>query len=132
MLDAGADPNQMDFSADTALMAASLYGHTAVVNVLLAAGADVNKANNRGTTALMYASGRAFTVIVKALLDAGAVRRFTAVARAETKICLMMLTKQDFVRGVPAGARYASHILCLGDPAREAQARARSEGAGGE
>ena len=57
----------------TALIVASLYGHTKIVKILLKKGrADVNATDNDGKTALIWASIHARTEIVKILLNAGA------------------------------------------------------------
>lgn len=66
---------QVDFAFDdgnTALMYASLAGHEAVVDTILAAGADVHRANQKGETALILASMYGFTGIAAKLIDAGA------------------------------------------------------------
>ena len=57
----------------TPLMAAALYGDTALVKALLAAGADPNAANSAGVTSLMWAAPR--VEIMQLLLDAGVVVR---------------------------------------------------------
>ena len=60
----------------TALMRASLLGHTGIVKALLASGADMNAADNTGWTALMYACLRGhlesarLLVAAKALVNA--------------------------------------------------------------
>src|SRR5829696_1815506 len=57
-------------NGSTPLMAASLYGHAALVARLLAAGADPNVANIAGATAVMWAVPD--VAKVQLLLDAGA------------------------------------------------------------
>ena len=56
----------------TALMWASLGGHTEIVKVLVAAGANVNLQGSAGMTALRWASGRGHTEVVKVLIASGA------------------------------------------------------------
>ena len=56
----------------TALIFASLDGHTAIVQLLLGAGADKEAKDQFGYTALMSASEGGHTAIVELLLGAGA------------------------------------------------------------
>ncbi|PNH08979.1 Ankyrin repeat domain-containing protein [Tetrabaena socialis] len=56
----------------TALHAASMEGHTAVVEALLRAGADKDTKNHDGWTALQRASGEGHMAVVLALLRVGA------------------------------------------------------------
>lgn len=77
LLAAGADPNQVGETGETALMAAAHQGHLAAVETLIAAGADVNAADANGWTALFKAAynhemDTGFAPVVKALADAGA------------------------------------------------------------
>jgi len=58
-------PNAKDIQGNTALMWASLNGHTEIVAMLLAAGADVNAMNNWGSTALDIANEAEHTEINK-------------------------------------------------------------------
>eukprot|EP00656_Telonema_subtile_P026890 TRINITY_DN2886_c0_g1_i3.p2 TRINITY_DN2886_c0_g1~~TRINITY_DN2886_c0_g1_i3.p2 ORF type:complete len:100 (-),score=30.52 TRINITY_DN2886_c0_g1_i3:185-484(-) len=57
---------------DTALHAASQYGHLAVTTALLKGKADVNAQHKDGTTALHRASQAGHLAVVKALLEAKA------------------------------------------------------------
>jgi ankyrin repeat protein len=61
-------------SADkkTALMFAANFGHTAVVEALIAAGADLNAVDQNGSTALIMAAEGGHTDSVRVLLAAGA------------------------------------------------------------
>lgn len=52
----------------TAVILASFYGQTKVVDLLIAKGADVNVMDNDGETALMKAASRDKPDVVKALL----------------------------------------------------------------
>jgi ankyrin repeat protein len=55
----------------TALMTASMDGHTATVQALIGAGADSNLEDKGGSTALMWASIWGHTAIVRALIGLG-------------------------------------------------------------
>ena len=65
--------NVHDIYGATAMMWASIDGHTEIVNALLAAGADVSATNNFGRTPLMLASIDGHTETVNTLLAAGAI-----------------------------------------------------------
>jgi len=54
-------------AGDTALIAASRGGHTAICHMLLAAGATKGLRNGAGVSALDVAAGRGFAAIVKEL-----------------------------------------------------------------
>ena len=56
-------------SGFTALMGASLEGHTEIVKALLGKGADVNEKNNDNRTALDYAKVMGHEEIVNLLLQ---------------------------------------------------------------
>lgn len=56
LLTQGADVNVKDSNGLTALMMASMEGHSKIVNIFLANGADVNSKNNDDVTVLMAAS----------------------------------------------------------------------------
>ena len=71
ILAAGADVNA-DSPDGTALMAATLGGHWAVVKLLLEAGAEVNAGDTSGNSALMEASLAGHARIVQLLLGEGA------------------------------------------------------------
>jgi len=72
LLDAGAKPNVADERGWTALMMATLHGHTSVVRLLLKKGADVNLSNSTGGTALMMAALQGQDNILQLLLENGA------------------------------------------------------------
>lgn len=72
LLDQGADPNEVDESQATALMAASWEGHLEVARLLLDAGARVDHADASGTTALMAASMGGHLAVVQLLIERGA------------------------------------------------------------
>ena len=80
LLEAGADPNIQFQSSNvpmlngyTALMFASIHGHTKTVPLLLAAGSNPNVQSEQfGHTALMFASIKGHIQIVQLLLKAGA------------------------------------------------------------
>jgi len=69
LLDEGADPNIKNSIEETALMWASLNGHTSIVKLLLNSGADPNIQDTYRSTALIWASSYD---IVKLLLNSGA------------------------------------------------------------
>jgi ankyrin repeat protein len=58
---------------DNALQAASLYGNTSTVELLLNAGANVNAQGGRYGNALQAASSLGHTKIMQLLLNAGAI-----------------------------------------------------------
>ena len=72
LLDDGADPNQAYGNGNTALIIATIVGHSRIVKALLDGGANPNQAGANDLTALMYAVGAGNLLIVKALLDGGA------------------------------------------------------------
>ena len=72
LLEAGVKPNIADERGWTALMMATLHGHTPVVRLLLKKGADVNFSNSTGGTALMMAALQGQDDILHLLLDSGA------------------------------------------------------------
>ena len=73
LLAAGADVNYQNNEGQTALMIASLLGHTELVKELLASNADPNIPDNDGNVALTFAEGN--PKIVELLLEAGATER---------------------------------------------------------
>ena len=56
LLDAGVDPNLRNESGWTALMQASMNGHTDIVKLLISEGADVTVKGDAGWEALMLAA----------------------------------------------------------------------------
>jgi len=77
---------------DQALRTASVHGHLAVVEALLAAGADVHACDE---DSLYYAAAYGHVGIVKALLDAGAEKDcvLRRAYRNERQDVLKMLTE---------------------------------------
>lgn len=73
-LTAGMSPNLRKIGSieEPILNIAAAYGHTEMVNLLLAKGADVNAKDNEGWTALMEAARLGNTDVVKILVDKGA------------------------------------------------------------
>ena len=63
----GADVSAKDYKGSTALMAASDYGHSEIVALLLELGADVYEEDHDGNTALMLARENDHTNIVSML-----------------------------------------------------------------
>ena len=72
LLDDGANPNQVNAVGNTALIIATIVGHSRIVKALLDGGANPNQAGANDLTALMYATRTGNILIVKALLDGGA------------------------------------------------------------
>ena len=61
-----------DDSGLTALMVASQYGHTQIIDMLLDAGADINARDSIGRSAMGHAAGMGQQGIVKKLIGLGA------------------------------------------------------------
>ena len=72
LLENGSEVNAKDNSNETALIRASMNGHTDIVKMLLDRGTDVNAKNNYGNTALIRASMNGHTDTVALLLEKGA------------------------------------------------------------
>ena len=73
LLDSGEDPNTREhYTYRTALMIASEYGHTEIVELLLDRGADINGQDNSGDTALIKKSAHGKGDMAEFLLDIGA------------------------------------------------------------
>ncbi len=66
------DIDAFDNNNHTALIWASLNGHTQIVRKLLDNGADTDFSDNRGHTALILAALNGYIEIVRRLLDKGA------------------------------------------------------------
>lgn len=66
------DPNAQDFYGDTAMHDAARFGHTSIVETLLAARASVCVRNNRGQTPLNIAEAHGKEDIALLLRGAGA------------------------------------------------------------
>ncbi|CAF1169182.1 unnamed protein product, partial [Didymodactylos carnosus] len=75
LLDAGAQPNQVDFQGNTALHhAAAGYGENIeCIKSLIARGADVNIANEEGSTPLIVAKENSNDALVKLLTSASSI-----------------------------------------------------------
>ena len=71
-MEKGADPEAKTKDGWTALIKASLKGHTATVELLLEKGADLEAKAKYGNTALLWASERGHTATVGLLLEKGA------------------------------------------------------------
>ena len=71
-LDAGTPATVTNEAGDSLVMLASYYGHSEVVELLLARGADPNQENFKGQTPLAGAVFKGKAEIVQALLAAGA------------------------------------------------------------
>lgn len=71
-LDAGTPATATNEAGDSLVMLASYYGHTELVELLLARGADANQPNYKGQTPLAGAVFKGKPEIVRALLAAGA------------------------------------------------------------
>jgi len=72
LLDAGADPDEVDPTGETALHKAVREGHRDVVEVLLSKGADVNARNELGLSPLHWAALTGRTDLIELLLEHGA------------------------------------------------------------
>ncbi len=72
ILDKGADVNAKDNDGRTALMFATMFGHTKTVKLLIIKGADINAIDHRRFTALKYASSYERTEIAELLKQHGA------------------------------------------------------------
>jgi ankyrin repeat protein len=70
--DGGVHVDKRDWQGMTALMWASIYGHTEVVRLLLDKGALLDEKDEDGRTALMRASDNSHTEVMRLLLDKGA------------------------------------------------------------
>lgn len=72
LLTVGVDVNAKGYRDETALMAASEYGHRTLVEILLDAGADANARSKTGATALIHAALNGHMDVIQTLLAAGA------------------------------------------------------------
>ena len=73
LLDSGADVNYENKKGNTALIYASICGHTEVVKLLLYYGADTERREQKiGVTALSIAAAKGYAEIVDLLLENGA------------------------------------------------------------
>jgi ankyrin repeat protein len=81
-----------DDSGLTALMVASQYGHSQIIDMLLDAGADINARDNIGRSAMAHAAGMGQQGIVKKLIGLGADTEGTyAVAERNGKTQIMQM-----------------------------------------
>jgi serine/threonine-protein phosphatase 6 regulatory ankyrin repeat subunit B len=71
-LEEGADVNAQTKEGYTALMMASVMGHTEIAKLLIEEGADVNAQTKDGWTALMRASSEGKIEVAELLRKAGA------------------------------------------------------------
>jgi hypothetical protein len=71
-LDEGTAATVTNEAGDSLVMLASYYGHSEIVDLLLARGADPNQENHKGQTPLAGAVFKGKVEIVRALLAAGA------------------------------------------------------------
>lgn len=69
LLKNGVDINAKTSQGNTALMIASIYGHTQLVKLLLAYNANVNEHDNKGLTALNLAHNNHHVTVMRILLD---------------------------------------------------------------
>lgn len=72
LLELGADPNQIDYSGQSALHAASESGDSRIVKLLLSSGVNIELKDSWGRSALYIAVGRARSDVVRELLGHGA------------------------------------------------------------
>eukprot|EP00981_Chlorochromonas_danica_P015620 scaffold13700_cov252-Ochromonas_danica.AAC.19 len=77
LLQCGEDPNGVDLTGNTALVAAATNRHEDVVKLLFRAGADINRPDRNMMTPLLYCANRGLTEMVKLLLTLGADRSHT-------------------------------------------------------
>lgn len=68
----GFNINQADTEGITVLMTAAIFGHSAIVEILLKKGAELNKQNNKGFTAVMLAAFNGHVAVVEKLIAKGA------------------------------------------------------------
>jgi len=72
LLGVSASVDEIDNEGRTALMCASMDGHSASIELLLSASASVDQADNQGRTALMYSSRNGHSASTEMLLGASA------------------------------------------------------------
>lgn len=68
----GEDPNCVDLTGNTPIVAAAVNGHADIVEILVKAGADVNTRDRNMMTPLLYCANRGMMEMVRLLLDLGA------------------------------------------------------------
>ena len=64
LLEHNAESNVVDSDGVTPLMRAAMWGHEAVVSLLLSRSADVNTVANNGSTAVAIAEKKEFSTVV--------------------------------------------------------------------
>ena len=73
LIEEGADVNYKDeYNGYTALMIATIYGCTEIIEIFISAGANLDLQSHGGMTALMIAANNSYIEIVQLLIDAGA------------------------------------------------------------
>lgn len=85
LLEAGADPSELDDDGRSPLVDALAYGHEALALRLLEAGADPSVGQSRGRSPIIIAVTKGYPAVVAALLSAGADPNATA-DRGETAL----------------------------------------------
>lgn len=72
LLEAGADPRQVNDDEHHALWFACVHGDVGLVEKMIACGSDINNRNINGVTCAIYAASTGKLEVLKTLVDAGA------------------------------------------------------------